>query len=493
LSQTFSLAQTIFRHSILEKTAALSKLFSMKHWTGYGKVFVLLSLIGSFALLPLHGQNTKPDFWSSGIIGQPATPENYVPSNGVFRLTPIQGDSLKSNSTRYVFHRLKGNCQIIARIAEPPENSSAKIGVMIRENLDGDSRFAWMFALNTNAIFERRLNVGEKIATTVATNSIAPRWVRLVREGNAFSGFFSNDGTNWTQISADTIGMNTEIFAGLAVSSDAKTAFDHVQLTSAFLSSPAEGARFVVPTNIFLSVDENHFGEAPRHVQFFSDAETIGDATGSPFTLSWSNALAGAHSLFAKITDASGAEFFTEPVNCEITLPRSEVSFVGIDTSTFGNWKGNYGSDGFNIIRYSTNYPRYAQVSSSGHKDIFLTYSSESKALQLTNGHGRIAAQWFTYTNMTVNVSLLDGQPHQVAFYLFDGENNQRVQTFDVIDAATNRILDSRKVSEFKDGKYLIWKIRGSVKFRVTPLVGNAVIDGIFFDPANTSDSKVSP
>ena len=44
------------------------------------------------------------------------------------------------------------------------------------------------------------------------------------------------------------------------------------------------------------------------------------------------------------------------------------------------------------------------------------------------------------------------------------------------VDAATGAVLDSRTVSDFGEGLYLAWSVRGSVKVKVTYLGGaNAV------------------
>jgi hypothetical protein len=52
----------------------------------------------------------------------------------------------------------------------------------------------------------------------------------------------------------------------------------------------------------------------------------------------------------------------------------------------------------------------------------------------------------------------------------------------DVIDAASQTVLDSRAVSNFRQGEYLVWNVQGHVTFRITNLGnGNAVIGGIFF------------
>jgi hypothetical protein len=50
-------------------------------------------------------------------------------------------------------------------------------------------------------------------------------------------------------------------------------------------------------------------------------------------------------------------------------------------------------------------------------------------------------------------------------------------------------VLDSRTISGFQNGVYLVWNVRGHVLIRVTNLnpASNAVVSGLFFSPAGSS------
>ncbi len=61
----------------------------------------------------------------------------------------------------------------------------------------------------------------------------APYWVKLVRSGNSFRGYFSADGGAWTQVgSAQTISMAGAVYVGLPV-----TAHDNADLCTATLDN----------------------------------------------------------------------------------------------------------------------------------------------------------------------------------------------------------------------------------------------------------------
>ena len=60
-----------------------------------------------------------------------------------------------------------------------------------------------------------------------------------------------------------------------------------------------------------------------------------------------------------------------------------------------------------------------------------------------------------------------------------------RTQTVSILDGATNAVLDSQSLSSFQNGKYLVWNLQGHVVLRVTNTsMVNAVVSGLFFDPA---------
>ena len=69
-----------------------------------------------------------------------------------------------------------------------------------------------------------------------------------------------------------------------------------------------------------------------------------------------------------------------------------------------------------------------------------------------------------------------------------------RAQTIDVLDANTNTVLDTRNLSSFANGAYVVWNIKGHVKFRLTNTAGtaaNAVLSGLFFDAQGSTGGGV--
>jgi hypothetical protein len=160
-----------------------------------------------------------------------------------------------------------------------------------------------------------------------------------------------------------------------------------------------------------------------------------------------------------------------------------KTRFVNADTTTQGDWQTLYGADGFNVIGASANYPSYATVTPSGQSTrVWTTSTSDVRALFNPDG-GRIAAAWYAATLFSVNLDVTDGQTHQVALYFLDWDNAGRSERVDVLSSA-GEVLDSRIVTSFSGGQYLVWNISGNVTFRITSLAGpDAVLSGLFFDP----------
>jgi hypothetical protein len=160
------------------------------------------------------------------------------------------------------------------------------------------------------------------------------------------------------------------------------------------------------------------------------------------------------------------------------------ATFVKTDFTTQGAWKGIYGADGGVINGDGTNYPAYAQVTFSGVGPFVWTPSTtDVRALQKFAGTDRIASGWFTFANMSLDLNLTDGDTHQVALYCLDWDTGgARAERVDVLDASNDALLDTRTISGFQGGQYLVWNLKGHVTLKVTLTGGvNAVVSGLFF------------
>jgi hypothetical protein len=162
-------------------------------------------------------------------------------SNGTFTVTGSGADVWDTaDAFHYAYTTLSGDGTIIARVSSIQQGISTwvKAGVMIRNSTSASSAHAFMLvaASATKGVpFQRRTSDGNISASTPGSQSTAPRWVKLQRNGNLFSGYESADGVNWTLVGTDTVTMGTNVLIGLAVTShntgaSATCTFDNVSI-----------------------------------------------------------------------------------------------------------------------------------------------------------------------------------------------------------------------------------------------------------------------
>jgi type II secretory pathway pseudopilin PulG len=133
------------------------------------------------------------------------------------------GPMVSSDEFHFVYQSLSGDGQIIARVVSIEDTADfAKVGVAIRETLNGDSRYAGIFVTPDNGVFfqSRSVTGGSTTFNWPGYSEQAPCWLKVVRSGNTFSGYVSTDGSTWTQVgSSVTIALATDTYIGMAVCS----------------------------------------------------------------------------------------------------------------------------------------------------------------------------------------------------------------------------------------------------------------------------------
>jgi hypothetical protein len=212
------------------------------------------------------------------------------------------------------------------------------------------------------------------------------------------------------------------------------------------------------------------------------------------------------------------------------------ASFVKQDTTTQGTWKGVYGADGY-WIPYNvpspaslTNacwganlgnspglsdiikIPSYAVVNSAYQlydtNDICTAYNvtrladptSNVTALQHPWDGDRIASRWSQGGTgyYTFDINFVDGASHRLAMYCLDWRGtatNGVAQSVVVMDAVDKTVFDTRTVTAFQNGTWLVWDIKGHVQIRVTGTgTGkSAFVHGLFFSAAAAAPPAATP
>jgi hypothetical protein len=173
---------------------------------------------------------------------------------------------------------------------------------------------------------------------------------------------------------------------------------------------------------------------------------------------------------------------------------RSSATFLHVDKGTRGDWQTGYGTDGYATASGAQKLPAYARLVGVNQPGItWRAAASDQGALRALTGPGRIGASWSGNPGLSFELNLTDNQPHQFAFYALDFDHQQRSQVVQILDADTDTILDSRAMTAFAKGSYLVWVLSGHVKINVTGTTGaSAVVAGVFFGGSNTINSTAA-
>jgi hypothetical protein len=168
-------------------------------------------------------------------VGAPAFAGSGVESGGAFTLNGGgAGFSGTSDQFNFTSQPLSGDGQITARVTGLGTASGALAGVIIRETLDANSRFALTaLVAGGGTRFLTRTTTGGTAGSASGPSATPPEWVRLTRVGNVFSGEVSADGATWSAVGSPvTIAMSSTAFIGFVVSSGSTSTGDTAILDS---------------------------------------------------------------------------------------------------------------------------------------------------------------------------------------------------------------------------------------------------------------------
>jgi len=187
----------------------------------------------------------------SGVAAGPASPWHDASigksggqaaiDGGAFTVQGIGADIWgTSDQFEYVYQQCGGDCTITARVASLQNvNQWSKAGVMFRELIDAGSKQVDMIVSPLKgAAMQYRSATGGVSASAGTAAGAAPGWVRLVRSGDVFTGFWSTDGATFTPVGSVTVVMNRTIWVGLAVTSHNTTTPATAQLDGVALTQP---------------------------------------------------------------------------------------------------------------------------------------------------------------------------------------------------------------------------------------------------------------
>jgi len=220
----------------------------------YGSNYsVVINGMSDRASIPnLIAPNTTVTFQALPYVPQeignpPLNPAVTLSGNGI-NVTAAGSDFggfLDQGSLSYQIY--SGNFDVCVRVAALGlSDVFAKAGLMAREDLTGNGRFAAAMATPAmnGAFFEWRDPVGSVANSAGSFPANYPNtWLRLQRVGNTFTGYAGYDGQTWTVLGSDTISLSNRVYLGFWVSSNGTN-----QVTTAQFRDMTNVANAVVGT-----------------------------------------------------------------------------------------------------------------------------------------------------------------------------------------------------------------------------------------------------
>ena len=294
------------------------------------------------AATPAAVAQSLPTPWNSTDVGSPATRGSA--SFGSDRFT-VNGGGADIGSTAdqfyLVYRPLSGDGEIVARVESLTRtDNQAKAGVMIREALTPDSRYAMMtITASKGHRFLRRANPGEMTISSAVTGGGAPGWVKVARAGDTFVASWSTDGVTWTTVGTDTIPMGDTVYVGLAVTSRdrrrlAQGIFSKVTVNSSSsgnqspavtITSPTSGTQYSLPLPSGLTITASATDPEDRlaSVGFYVNNTLLATDTTAPYSVPWSPSATGTYTLGAMAQDADGGSSWSASVSVTVQGPNS--------------------------------------------------------------------------------------------------------------------------------------------------------------------------
>ena len=274
---------------------------------------------------------------------------------GAFTLT---GSGADIWNTADAFHFLwttnSGDAMLTARVAtQQVTDPWAKAGVMIRQSTNAGSPHAFMAITGTNGLamqWRSTLN-GTSSNTNSGTNQ-SPYWVRLVRTGDVFTGYYSGDGVAWVQQGgSQTITMGSNVLTGLAVTSHnngllGTATFDHVTLSPSPYVAPQVGTG-TSPTNVNINQSAALSGSLSNNGTGWAAVSTAWSQISGPSngTALFANATSPATTVtfsqagnyILRLSASDGYSGVFQNLSLSVSQPSQTISFPVIPDQSYGN------------------------------------------------------------------------------------------------------------------------------------------------------------
>ncbi len=182
----------------------------------------------------------------------------------------------------------------------------------------------------------------------------------------------------------------------------------------------------------------------------------------------------------------------TDPDQKAGVAPSGEVVFKGTDGQTRGMWQEKYGSEGYFIPGAGEKIPGQTTVSFiNGETRVWQNETHDIQAIREPGKNTGIASARSHPLHEIVDFRFDDGKEHQVALYFLDWDRKGRWTVVDILDVNTRKVLHSFNLTDYAQGIYLTYTMKGHLQCRITNVrtrrcdqSPDAGFSAIFLDPA---------
>ncbi len=209
----------------------------------------------ALAVIPLFtAARASAQTWTSQDIGLVVAAGSASSSGGQVNVAGGGSDIWGSaDSFQYYYESFTGDGTFIARLASLQDtNAWAKAGLMFRETLAAGSREVMICgtAENGTNLTARTVTSGSTAMTGTSWQTILPVWLKIVRQGDNFTGYTSFDGAQWSQTGSYTlVSAPATLYVGFAVTSHDPNVLSHVVFDNVSLASAPVGAPVITSSS----------------------------------------------------------------------------------------------------------------------------------------------------------------------------------------------------------------------------------------------------
>ena len=180
-----------------------------------------------------------PSPWSNIALGDTniSLSSDAAFANNSFVIDAGDGDFWgNACSGHFIYQPCSGNSQIIAKINDYAHAQSYSMaGVMIRESLDANSKFAASLMISTpGPVMRERVTTGGTVNQKAFPNTAekAPYWVKLERIGDLFIASTSLNGVDWVKTREVTFAMSNDAYIGMVATTHTVTAIGNYSFSN---------------------------------------------------------------------------------------------------------------------------------------------------------------------------------------------------------------------------------------------------------------------